>query len=45
LTPEEYNVKLGAILPEKSIVQMLGWKRTYLNAAKNVSCCMIKKEA
>lgn len=44
LMPEEYNVKLGSILKEKSIVQLLGWKRTYLNAAKTVSCCMIKKD-
>lgn len=43
LRAEEYNVKLGSILSENFIVQLLGWKRTYLNAAKTVSCCVIKK--
>lgn len=43
-TSDDYNVKLGLLLEDEYIGQLLGWKYKYLNAAKEVSCCIIKQE-
>lgn len=44
LTSDEYNVKLGLLLQDEYIGQLLGWKYKYLSAAKEISCCVIKKD-
>jgi hypothetical protein len=45
LTPDEYDVKLGLLLEDNYIGQVLGWKHRYLKAAKEISCCIIKKDS
>jgi hypothetical protein len=43
LNPEQYNVELGKLVDDKIIGQLLGWKYTYLDDAKKISCCIIKQ--
>lgn len=39
---DKYNVNLENILDEKTILSLLGWKRTYLAQVKKISCCLVE---
>lgn len=41
---ETNTKKLHQVLDEKSIVSLIGWKRTFLNDAKYVNCYVIKQD-
>ncbi len=38
------DIQLKNLLDEKNILDLLGWKRKYLNNAKNIHCTLIKKD-
>lgn len=36
------NIKLGDILDNRLIMQLLGWNKDHVETAKKISCCLIK---
>jgi hypothetical protein len=41
LMKEQYDARLGDVLNDKMIGQLIGWKYTYLKQAKEIRCCLI----
>ncbi len=45
LDKDHYDVRLGNILSDKMIGRLIGWKYTYLDKAKEITCCSIDVES
>lgn len=45
LDQDRYDVRLGNILSDKLIGRLIGWKYTYLEKAKEITCCLIDVES
>jgi hypothetical protein len=41
LERKHYDAQLGDVLSDKLIGQLIGWKYTYLEKAKEIGCCLI----